>query len=90
MEIVAHALWATAAGKVANRRMAKVGIVSFAAWALIPDLFAFAPEVIVGLWRRFTGSATGLVVPSGNCSDGRKIWIAHERAGSTQRATNHS
>jgi hypothetical protein len=48
MEIVAHALWATAAGKVANRRMAKVGIVSFAAWALIPDLFAFAPEVIVG------------------------------------------
>jgi hypothetical protein len=54
MEIVAHALWATAAGKVANRRMAKVGIVSFAAWALILDLFAFAPEVIVGLWRRFT------------------------------------
>jgi hypothetical protein len=45
---------------------------------------------IVGLWRRFTGSATGFAVPSGNCSDGRKIWIAHERAGSTQRATNHS
>jgi hypothetical protein len=58
MEIVAHTLWATAAGKVANRRMARVGIVWFAVWALVPDLFAFAPEVIVGLWRRFTGSAT--------------------------------
>ena len=57
MEIVAHALWATAAGKVANRRIAKVGIVWFAIWTLLPDLFAFSPQVIVGLWYRFTGSA---------------------------------
>jgi len=45
MEIVAHALWATAAGKAANRRIAKVGIVWSAIWTLLPDLFAFSPEV---------------------------------------------
>ena len=58
MDIVAHALWATAAAKAANRGFAtRVKARWFAAWALFPDLFAFAPEVIVALWYRLAGIA---------------------------------
>ena len=62
MEIVAHTLWATAAAKAANRKIAKLGLVRFAIWTMFPDLFAFSPEVIAGLWNRITGSTSAHVL----------------------------
>lgn len=62
MEIVAHTLWATAAAKAANRKIAKIGLVWFAIWTMLPDLFAFSPEVIAGLSNRTTGSASAHVL----------------------------
>jgi hypothetical protein len=62
MEIVAHTLWATAAANAANRRKARIGLVWFAIWTMFPDLFAFSPEVIAGLWNRITGSASAHVL----------------------------
>lgn len=51
MEIVAHALWATAAAKGANRfAAARVRVLWFALWAGFPDLLAFVPETAVALW----------------------------------------
>lgn len=40
MEIVAHALWATAAARAANRKVAKAGVACFAVWTVFPDLWA--------------------------------------------------
>ena len=57
MEIVAHALWATAAAKAAHRKAARVGAVWLVIWTMFPDLLAFSPDVAVGLWYRLTGSA---------------------------------
>jgi hypothetical protein len=57
MEIFAHALWATAAGKAANRNGARrVRVAWFAAWAMFPDLFSFAPPVVTALWYRLSGA----------------------------------
>ena len=58
MEIVSHSLWATAAAQAANRKLATpVRVAWFAAWAMFPDLLAFAPAVIAGLWYRISGAA---------------------------------
>jgi membrane-bound metal-dependent hydrolase YbcI (DUF457 family) len=58
VEIVAHALWATAAAEAASRRVAtRIRVAWFAAWAMFPDLFAFTPAVIAGLWYRLSGVA---------------------------------
>jgi membrane-bound metal-dependent hydrolase YbcI (DUF457 family) len=58
MEIVSHALWATAAAQAANGKVAaRVRVAWFAAWAAFPDLLAFTPAVIAGLWYRLWGTA---------------------------------
>lgn len=58
MEIFSHALWASAGAAAANRNSAaRVRLVWFAVWAMFPDLFAFTPGVIVGLWHRLSGAA---------------------------------
>jgi hypothetical protein len=62
MEIVAHALWATAAAKATNRNTAKLGILWLVVWTMFPDLLAFSPDVIAGLWHRLTGSGAGDVL----------------------------
>jgi len=57
MEIVAHGLWAVAAATVANRKTpARIRARWFAAWAMFPDVFAFAPEVAVALSYRLFAS----------------------------------
>jgi membrane-bound metal-dependent hydrolase YbcI (DUF457 family) len=58
MEIVSHALWATAAAQAANGKVAtRVRVAWFAGWAAFPDLLAFTPAVIAGLWYRLSGAA---------------------------------
>ena len=57
MDIVAHGLWAGAAGIAAKRAGVKVRVGWAAAWAMFPDLLAFAPPVAVGLWMLASGTA---------------------------------
>lgn len=66
MEIVSHGLWAAATAQAANRRVAtRVRVAWFAAWAAFPDLLAFAPAVIAGLWYRLSGTTQVHVHRSG-------------------------
>ncbi len=62
MEIVAHGLWATAAG-IAVKRTTRIRFrLGWAIWwAIFPDVLAFGPSIAVGLWLRVTagGSAHG-------------------------------
>jgi hypothetical protein len=58
MEVVAHALWATAAAKAVNRTDSlRIRTAWFAFWSVFPDLFAFAPAVAAVLWYRLSGAS---------------------------------
>lgn len=69
MEIVAHGLWAAAAAITAKRRTdVRVRVAWTVWWAAFPDVLAFAPPVVVGLWLRLAsgpnaGSANGHGLP---------------------------
>jgi hypothetical protein len=64
MEIVAHALWATAAGTLTNRgEKLRLCLPWFIFWAAFPDLFAFTPEAISVVWFRLFGPGYGRIHP---------------------------
>ena len=69
MEIVAHGLWASAVAILANRSSKRRISVGWAVWwAAFPDVLAFGPSVVAGVWLRFAGaanpgSAEGHVLP---------------------------
>lgn len=57
MEIVAHSLSAAAAAIVVKRRWAPgVSIGWTAFWSAFPDILAFGPGIVAGLWLRISGS----------------------------------
>lgn len=56
MDILAHALWTTAAGKLWNRRQPetrRVHVAWTAALGVLPDLFAFTWPVVLSIWMGF-------------------------------------
>lgn len=56
MEIVAHGLWAAAAGIAAKKSMGirlRLGWTVW--WACFPDVLAFGPMIAAGLWLRLAG-----------------------------------
>jgi hypothetical protein len=56
MEIVAHGLWAAAAAITANRSTGAGMRVGWTVWwAAFPDVLAFGPAVVTGLWLRLFG-----------------------------------
>jgi hypothetical protein len=56
MDIVAHSLWATAIGKTWNRRArTRLRFLWFVFWTMFPDLFAFTPMVVAGIWAKLSG-----------------------------------
>ncbi len=67
MEIVAHGLWA-AAGAITVRRFAvpKLSIGWSVWWAVFPDVFAFGPPVVAGVWLRLSGYVTPGMVHTGH------------------------
>ena len=56
MEIVAHGLWAAAAA-VAARRSARIRLrLAWTVWwGVFPDVLAFGPSIVAGLWLRLAG-----------------------------------
>jgi hypothetical protein len=60
MDIVAHGLWAGAAGAAANLKLRrKVRFLHTLLWGVFPDLFAFMPVFVVLLLHGIPGEATG-------------------------------
>lgn len=58
MDIVAHALWATAVGRTWNGRgRTRFKVARFVAWTMFPDLFAFTPMAIAVIWNRLSGAS---------------------------------
>lgn len=58
MDVIAHGLWAGAAGMAANRKLArKIRFVWAFAWGVFPDVFAFLPMFVVLVRFRFYGQS---------------------------------
>lgn len=58
MEILAHGLWAAAAAVTARKtKVLPVRTGWLIWWAVFPDVLAFGPRIVAGLWLRLTGSA---------------------------------
>jgi hypothetical protein len=52
MDVFAHGLWGGAAGAAANRKLGtKLPFLAPLAWGMFPDLFAFVPVTLAGLWH---------------------------------------
>lgn len=65
MEIVAHALWASAAVITAKKRTKmRISLGWTIWWGTFPDVLAFGPSIVFGLWLLLTGSAGS--VPAGD------------------------
>lgn len=55
MDIVAHALWAGAAGACGKRRGLNFSMPWAVWWSIFPDVLAFGPMVAAGLWMWLRG-----------------------------------
>jgi len=61
MDIIAHALWTTAAGKTARKRFSRPLNLGWAVfWGVFPDLFSFAIPAVVRIWWYATGTTHSL------------------------------
>jgi hypothetical protein len=61
MEIVAHSLWAAAAAITARRSAgAKVRVGWAVFWGAFPDVLAFGPMIVAGVWLRLAGGAAAV------------------------------
>lgn len=58
MEIVAHGLWASAAGFAGRRAGYKVNVLWLAFWGMFPDILAFGPMVAAASGCGCEGNST--------------------------------
>ena len=62
MDIIAHALWTTAAATTARRRLHRKIHLGWAAfWGVFPDVFSFAIPAVVRIWWYATGTTKSLM-----------------------------
>lgn len=72
MEIIAHGLWAAAAAITAKRTTrARIRVGWAVWWAAFPDVLAFGPSLVAGLWLRLMGG------PGSVSADGHILLHAH-------------
>lgn len=65
MDILAHALWTTAAGIAGRKKLKKpIHLGWLAAWGLCPDLIVFTVPATVRIWR-FLSGASKTLLPDG-------------------------
>jgi hypothetical protein len=73
LDIVAHALWTTAAGVVGrNKLKQRIHLGWLATWGVAPDLVVFTIPACVRIWRLLTGASKTLL-PDG--SGPRFDWV---------------
>ena len=62
MDIIAHALWTTAAAATGRRKLHRRIHLGWAAfWGIFPDLFSFAIPAVVRIWWYATGTTRSLL-----------------------------
>lgn len=54
MDIFSHALWTGALSRVAQDRQPRFRPLLSALWGVLPDLFAFVPMFVLGIWGTLT------------------------------------
>jgi hypothetical protein len=62
MDIIAHALWTTAAATVVRRKLDRPINLGWAAfWGVFPDLISFTIPAVLRVWWRLTGASRSLL-----------------------------
>ena len=62
LDVVAHALWSTAGGIAARRKLdPRIHLGWLAVWSVLPDLVVFAIPAAVRIWRLLTGASKSLL-----------------------------
>lgn len=75
MDIIAHALWTTAAAKLARdhtRQPLRLGWAAF--WGVFPDLFSFAIPAVVRVWWYVTGTTHSLLPDAHSAPHFQWVW----------------
>ena len=66
MDIVSHALWTTATGTSARKKLKEpIDLRWLALWGVLPDLVVFSVPAVVRIWRFLTGASKTLL-PDGS------------------------
>ncbi|HEY1467749.1 MAG TPA: hypothetical protein VGF61_01810 [Candidatus Acidoferrum sp.] len=74
LDILSHALWTTAAGLGARKKLKRpIHLGWVALWGVLPDLVVFTVPAVVRIWRFLTGASTSLL-PDGNGPHFDWVW----------------
>ena len=74
MDIVAHALWTSAAATAARRKLNRnIHLGWTACWGVFPDLVSFTIPAVLRLWWRLTGVSKSLL-PDGHGPQFEWVW----------------
>jgi hypothetical protein len=75
MDVIAHALWTTAAGTTARwklRRQIHLGWAAF--WGIFPDVFSFAVPAVVRVWWYASGTTRSLLPDAHSPQHFQFVW----------------
>ena len=74
MDIIAHALWTTAAATAARRKVDRsIHLGRAALWGVFPDLVSFTIPAVLRIWWRPTGASKSLL-PEANGPHFEWVW----------------
>ena len=75
MDVFAHALWTTAAAKIARDKTGRQLHLGWAAfWGIFPDVFSFAVPAVVRVWWYVTGTTHSLMPDAHSGSHFQFVW----------------
>ena len=75
MDIIAHALWTTAAAKLARDKTRQPLRLGWAAvWGVFPDLFSFTVPAVVRIWWYVTGTTHSLLPDAHSAPRFQFVW----------------
>ena len=75
MDILAHALWTTAAAKIVRDKTGQRLSLGWAAfWGVFPDLFSFTVPALVRVWWYATGATHSLLPDAHRAQHFQYVW----------------
>lgn len=75
MDIIAHALWTTAAAKLARNKICQPLRLGWAAfWGVFPDLLSFTVPAVVRIWWYATGATHSLLPDAHSAPHFQWVW----------------
>jgi len=79
MDIVAHALWTTAAATTARRRMGRPLHLGWAVfWGVFPDVFSFAIPATLRIWWYVSGASQSLMPDAHTTHHFQFVWRLYD------------